>query len=52
VSGIGASAFSVSKGGVVNGIYVLTSDNALIVLTTALPSGQIEQLATKLAGLY
>jgi hypothetical protein len=50
--GLGQQAFTISRGGKIAGVDLLTSDNVTIALGAALPPGQVQRLASKLAAHY
>jgi hypothetical protein len=50
--GLGQQAFTISRGGKVAGVDLLTSDDVTIALGAALAPGQVQRLASKLAARY
>jgi hypothetical protein len=50
--GLGQQAFTISRGGKVAGVDLLTSDDVTIALGAALAPGQVQRLAGKLAARY
>ena len=51
ISGLGTSAFSISKGGVPAGVAVLTADGTLYSVTANLPTAQTEAMISQLMKL-